>query len=82
MVNLTDLLQGQNTLEQEMKRYRRLKEQRFELLQLREELYIQPDAEDIKFIASLNESIANIEKRMAETVQKIKEEKTKTDHKQ
>ncbi|WP_235496508.1 hypothetical protein [Aneurinibacillus migulanus] len=49
----------------EIKKYRRLQEQRFELLQLRDELQIKPDAEDMKFLQSLNESIANIEQRIA-----------------
>lgn len=71
MVNLTDILRRQKTIEQEIKKYHRLKEQRFELLQLRQELHIQPDAEDLKFIESLNESISNIEKRMADVKRNI-----------
>ncbi|MFT9847123.1 hypothetical protein [Aneurinibacillus sp. REN35] len=71
MVNLTDILRRQKTIEQEIKKYQRLKEQRFELLQLRRELHIQPDAEDLKFIESLNESISNIEKRMADVRRNI-----------
>ncbi|ERI03913.1 hypothetical protein HMPREF0083_06257 [Aneurinibacillus aneurinilyticus ATCC 12856] len=67
MTNLTKILQKQKTLEMEIKKYRRLLEQRFELLQLREELQIKPDAEDIKFLKSLNESIANIEQRITAT---------------
>lgn len=65
MTNLTHILQKQKTTEMEIKKYRRLQEQRFELLQLRDELQIKPDAEDMKFLKSLNESIANIEQRIA-----------------
>ncbi|CEH28964.1 Uncharacterized protein BN1090_A2_01388 [Aneurinibacillus migulanus] len=65
MTNLTHILQKQKTTEMEIKKYRRLQEQRFELLQLRDELQIKPDAEDMKFLQSLNESIANIEQRIA-----------------
>jgi hypothetical protein len=72
MVNITDLLHKQKTIELEMKKYKRLKEQRFELLQLRKELMMNPDEEDMRFLESLNESISNMEARMKSIKRNLK----------